>query len=73
MDRHRDGSVTEENAKLPRGIACQIFYAEGTQREIAARFGVTQRTVGRIKRGETLYSKDLVAVEEGKRHYPHTE
>jgi predicted XRE-type DNA-binding protein len=39
--------------KLTAEIAQEIKQAEGTQREIAARYGVSQATVSAIKRGET--------------------
>lgn len=40
-------------AKLTMDLAEQIRQAEGPQRQIAARFGVTQATVSVIKRGKT--------------------
>ena len=41
------------HAKLTLEQALEIREADGTQREIAARFGVTQATVSAIKRGKT--------------------
>ena len=38
------------SAKITDEIALQIFEADGTQREIAERFGVSQTHVGQIKR-----------------------
>jgi hypothetical protein len=40
-------------AKLTMELAEQIRQAEGTQREIAAAYGITQATVSVIKRGKT--------------------
>lgn len=42
-----------ENSKLNSELAAEIRDAEGTQREIAARFGISQATVSVIKRGKT--------------------
>lgn len=41
------------NSKLTLPLALEIRNAEGKQREIAARYGVTQATVSSIKRGAT--------------------
>ena len=41
------------NSKLTVELAAEIREAEGTQRAIAARYGVTQSTVSVIKRGKT--------------------
>ena len=41
------------HAKLTKELAAEIREAEGTQREIAARYGITQATVSVIKRGVT--------------------
>ena len=38
------------SAKLTDEIALQVFNADGTQREIAERFGISQTHVGQIKR-----------------------
>ena len=40
-----------KRAKLTLEIAAEIRAAEGTQREIAERFGVSQSVVGRVIRG----------------------
>ena len=42
-----------ENSKLNSELAAEIRDAEGTQREIAKQFGITQATVSVIKRGVT--------------------
>ncbi len=42
-----------KNSKLNMDLVCQIREATGTQREIAARFGVSQATVSVILRGVT--------------------
>lgn len=41
------------HAKLTQELADQVREAEGAQRDIAARFGVSQATVSSIKRGRT--------------------
>lgn len=41
------------NSKLTVELAAEIREAEGTQRQIAARFGISQATVSVIKRGKT--------------------
>ena len=41
------------HAKLNPELAAEIREADGTQREIAARYGITQATVSVIKRGVT--------------------
>lgn len=41
------------NSKLTVELAAEIRDAEGTQREIAARYGISQATVSVIKRGKT--------------------
>lgn len=41
------------NSKLTVELAAEIREADGTQREIAARYGVTQATISVIKRGKT--------------------
>ena len=41
------------NCKLTVELAAEVREAEGTQREIAARFGISQATVSVIKRGVT--------------------
>jgi hypothetical protein len=41
------------NSKLTVELAAEIREAEGTQRAIAARYGITQATVSVIKRGKT--------------------
>jgi len=46
-------SVARQHAKLNEQLAEEIRNAEGTQREIAKRFGVSQATVSVIKRGLT--------------------
>lgn len=57
------------HAKLTVEIAQEIRDADGTQRQIAARFGVTQATVSRIRRGETWrdYSNPFSALMKGKK------
>lgn len=48
--------ITEKaraRAKLTLKLAQEIASAEGTQRELAKRYGVCQSTVGMIRRGET--------------------
>lgn len=42
-----------QHSKLNLELAAEIRDAEGTQREIAARFGISQATVSVIKRGKT--------------------
>lgn len=42
-----------ENSKLTSELAAEVRDADGTQREIAARFGISQATVSVIKRGKT--------------------
>ncbi len=42
-----------ENSKLTSELAAEVREADGTQREIAARYGVSQATVSVIKRGKT--------------------
>jgi len=46
-------SVARQHSKINKQIAEEIRQAEGTQREIARRFGVSQATVSVIKRGLT--------------------
>jgi predicted XRE-type DNA-binding protein len=46
-------SVARQHAKLNEQLAEEIRQADGTQREIAKRFGVSQATVSVIKRGKT--------------------
>lgn len=41
------------HAKLTLELAAEIREADGPQREIAARYGITQATVSSIKRGKT--------------------
>lgn len=49
----RISDAARQRSKITLEIALAIRYAEGTQREVAARFGVTQATVSKIQRGET--------------------
>lgn len=51
--RKRVSDKARQRAKLTLGQALAIREADGNQREIAARFGITQATVSKIKRGET--------------------
>lgn len=46
-------SIARQHAKLNEQLAEEIRQAEGTQREIAKRFKVSQATVSVIKRGLT--------------------
>lgn len=41
------------NSKLNENLVREIASAEGSQQQIADRFGISQRTVSRIKRNET--------------------
>lgn len=50
---HRIIVKARANAKLSMEVVRDIRSAEGSQREIARRFGVCQTTVGAIQRGET--------------------
>lgn len=45
-----------EKAKLTEELAAQVREAHGNQREIAARFGISQSTVSSIKLGKTWRS-----------------
>lgn len=52
----RKSKIAEQarrRAKLTSELACEIKQADGTQRSIALRFGVSQATVSCIKRGKT--------------------
>ena len=52
----KSGRITEKarkRSKLTEDVARQIRDAEGPQREIAQGFGVSQTTVGSVRRGET--------------------
>lgn len=54
-DRHGMTSRGERNgaSKITRTDADRINSASGSQRQIAAEYGISQRTVGKIKRGES--------------------
>lgn len=49
-DRLKEGN--HPNAKFDRATIEAVLAAEGTQKAIGARFGVSQSVVGQIKRGE---------------------
>lgn len=53
MSTHKEArhwGTKNGSAKLTQSAAMQVFIAEGTQRDIAARFGICQNQVSRIKR-----------------------
>ena len=51
--RKKISDQARKHSKLTLELALQIRAAEGTQRQIAAQFGVTQATVSAIKLGKT--------------------
>lgn len=50
--RKKLAEAARKNAKLTMELADQVREAEGVQHEIAARFGISQATVSRLKRNE---------------------
>ncbi len=53
LKSHRIAVKARARAKLNPEIVQQIREADGFQRAIAKRFGISQTTVGSIKRGDT--------------------
>jgi hypothetical protein len=53
LRRKRLSDKARKRSKLTLEVALQIRDAEGTQRQIAAQFGVSQATVSAIKLGKT--------------------
>ena len=49
----RISDKARQRSKLDLNRALAVRHADGTQRDIAARFGISQATVSKIKRGET--------------------